>query len=64
MIEKLKLWLLRQATIYAIKTLEAIPGKVINYFEMLKQNKAKLEAYHAEQLSEEARRESDLNLLK
>ena len=64
MIEKLKLWLLKQAVKYAVKTLKTIPDKVINYFETLKENKAKLEAYHAEQLSEEARHESDLNLLK
>ena len=64
MITKFKLWLLKLAVSYALKTLNTIPGKVINYFETLKENKKKLEEYHAEQLTEEARRESDINLLK
>lgn len=63
MIGKLKIWLMKQAVNYALKTLKTIPDKVINYFETLKQNKLKLEEYHAEQLTEEARRASDINLL-
>lgn len=61
--EKLKLWLVKQLTIWALKTIQTIPDKVINYFETLKENKKKLEDYHAEQVSEEARRASDVNLL-
>lgn len=64
MIGKLKIWLLKLAVKYAVKTLRTIPDRIVDYFETLKENKAKLEAYHAEQLTEEARRESDLNLLK
>lgn len=75
---QLKVWLLAQGSAWLLKTLESLPGKIINYFQTLKEKRDELRKQKAEQeaelvkyretnnnpnATEEEKIESDINFL-